>query len=39
MNRPSTILGRITLDPSNEITQVQIGGGAVHIENIEIHLP
>ena len=39
MNRPSRILGRITLGPSNEITQVQIGGVAVHIENIEIHLP
>lgn len=39
MNRPSRILGRITLGPSNEITQVQIGGVPVHIENIEIHLP
>ncbi|MFS0871900.1 PhzF family phenazine biosynthesis protein [Paenibacillus xylanilyticus] len=39
MNRPSKIQGRISLCSSNEITQVQIGGVAVHIENIQIHLP
>ncbi|WP_440111557.1 PhzF family phenazine biosynthesis protein [Paenibacillus sp. QZ-Y1] len=39
MNRPSEILARLTLGSSNEITQIQVGGGAVHLENIHIHLP
>ena len=39
MNRPSKIQGRLTLGPSNEITQVQIGGVAVHTQNIQIQLP
>jgi PhzF family phenazine biosynthesis protein len=39
MNRPSEIRARLTLGSSNEITQIQVGGSAVHIENIQIHLP
>lgn len=39
MNRPSEIRARLTLDSSNEITQIQVGGSAVHIKNIQIHLP
>ncbi|MDT9720143.1 PhzF family phenazine biosynthesis protein [Paenibacillus sp. ClWae2A] len=39
MNRPSEIRARLTLGRSNEITQIQVGGSAVHIENIQIHLP
>ncbi|KAA2294575.1 PhzF family phenazine biosynthesis protein, partial [Clostridioides difficile] len=39
MNRPSEIRARLTLDNSNEITQIQVGGSAVHIKNIQIHLP
>lgn len=38
MNRPSEIRARLTLGSSNEITQIQVGGSAVHIENIQIHL-
>ncbi|UPK42603.1 PhzF family phenazine biosynthesis protein [Paenibacillus pabuli] len=39
MNRPSEILARLTLGSSNEVTQIQVGGVAVQIENIQIHLP
>ncbi|WFR65065.1 PhzF family phenazine biosynthesis protein [Paenibacillus amylolyticus] len=39
MNRPSEIRARLTLDSFNEITQIQVGGTAVHIKNIIIHLP
>ncbi|MDQ0660990.1 PhzF family phenazine biosynthesis protein [Paenibacillus sp. W2I17] len=39
MNRPSEIRARLTLGSSNEITQIQVGGNAIHIENIQIHLP
>ncbi|MHA7582325.1 PhzF family phenazine biosynthesis protein [Paenibacillus vandeheii] len=36
MNRPSEIRAKLTLDISNEITEIQVGGVAVHIENIRI---
>lgn len=39
MNRPSEIRARLTLDSSNEIIQIQVGGRAIHIKNIQIHLP
>ncbi|MDK8191907.1 PhzF family phenazine biosynthesis protein [Paenibacillus sp. UMB7766-LJ446] len=38
MNRPSKIRAKLTLDISNEITEIQVGGVAVHIENIRIQL-
>ncbi|MGX1829084.1 PhzF family phenazine biosynthesis protein [Paenibacillus taichungensis] len=38
MNRPSEIRARLTLGISNEITMIQVGGVAVHIENIRIQL-
>ncbi|MDN8588488.1 phenazine biosynthesis protein PhzF [Chryseobacterium mucoviscidosis] len=36
LNRPSEIRAKLTLDISNEITKIQVGGVAVHIENIRI---
>lgn len=39
MNRPSEIRARLTLGISNEITKIQVGGVAVHIKNIRIHVP
>ncbi|PQP85089.1 PhzF family phenazine biosynthesis protein [Paenibacillus sp. PCH8] len=39
MNRPSEIRARLTVDNSSEITQIQVGGSAIHIKNIQIHLP
>ncbi|MDN4599697.1 PhzF family phenazine biosynthesis protein [Paenibacillus sp. F6_3S_P_1C] len=36
MNRPSEIRAKLTLDISNELTKIQVGGVAVHIENIRI---
>jgi PhzF family phenazine biosynthesis protein len=38
MNRPSEIRAKLTLDISNEITEIQVGGVAVHIKNIRIQL-
>ncbi|WP_426252070.1 PhzF family phenazine biosynthesis protein [Paenibacillus pabuli] len=38
MNRPSKIRARLTLGISNETTKIQVGGVAVHIENIRIQL-
>ncbi|MFC9709339.1 PhzF family phenazine biosynthesis protein [Paenibacillus sp. NPDC056933] len=38
MNRPSEIRAKLTLDHSNDITKIQVGGVAVHIENIRIQL-
>ncbi|KOY15848.1 PhzF family phenazine biosynthesis protein [Paenibacillus xylanivorans] len=38
MNHPSEIRAKLTLDISNEITEIQVGGVAVHIENIRIQL-
>ncbi|QLG39053.1 PhzF family phenazine biosynthesis protein [Paenibacillus sp. E222] len=38
MDRPSEIRARLTLGISNEITKIQVGGVAVHIENIRIQL-
>ncbi|WP_326099695.1 PhzF family phenazine biosynthesis protein [Paenibacillus pabuli] len=38
MNRPSEIRARLTLGISNETTKIQVGGVAVHIENIRIQL-
>ncbi|MEI2281071.1 PhzF family phenazine biosynthesis protein [Paenibacillus polysaccharolyticus] len=39
MNCPSEIRARLTLDSFNKITQIQVGGSAIHIKNIIIHLP